>query len=229
MKKLRTPDNIGGVVEYQQYILSLPTNIDIQRFFWGGVVGVSFLTSWEEAGTMTPFEAANHIKEALDSIMPFNLLGTIQAVFRDTLDPAMLLCDGAVYDKVDYPELWEIIPSWSKDATTLTVPDLSGQFIRGLGGAEIIGDTGGESEHVLDIVEMPTHSHTNSPHNHSEITASPFPTLVGAGAPAVYAVSGVGATGLAGVTIDDSGGGEAHNNLPPYYVLAYAIVAKVRP
>lgn len=70
-----------------------------------------------------------------------------------------------------------------------------------------IGKTGGEKKHTLTIDEMPSHGHTVN-----------------------YSASG--GTGL-GVTamgeqlsdsssiIQKTGGGQAHNNMPPYQVVAY--------
>lgn len=229
LERLRTPDEPTGAASFKQVLLTIPIHADIERFLWGALFSISFWSAWEKEGSMSEEDAARFIKDILLSRMEFNMLGTIQAVFREELHPSMLLCDGSVLDKADYPELWEVYPEFSKDATTLTLPDLREQFIRGLGTSEVLGDTGGEAEHVLDLVEMPSHSHNDTGHTHTEVTATPFPTLVGAGAPAVYAVSGVGVTGIGNAILDNTGGGEAHNNLPPYYVLAYAMIVKVLP
>lgn len=227
--KLRTPDAPTDPVVFQQYLITLPVIPDLATKIWGAVTGIAMNTAWVDYGTMSSREAAEYIKQALNSRMEFNMLGTIQAVIRETLDSSMLLCDGSVYNKEDYPQLWEIWPSAMKDAISLTLPDLRNLFLVGATMDYSLGDTGGTAEETLTIAQIPSHDHTSNPHTHSEITATPFPTLVGAGAPAVYAVSGVGATGFETVTINPTGGDEAHNNLPPYYAVVYAVIAKVVP
>lgn len=227
--KLRTPDAASEPVIYQQYLLTLPVNVDIQRFFWGAIIDISFYTAWVETGTMTAREAAEYIKQGLASRMEFNMLGTIVAVTRETLHSSMLLCDGSVYNKVDFPQLWEVLPASMKDATSLTLPDLRNLFLVGAGLDYELADTGGADTVTLTIEEMPSHSHTNSPHSHSEIAATSTIVNGGVEAPAASATPFPTSTGFSSVTIDNTGGGEAHENRPPFYAVVYAMIAKVLP
>ena len=71
----------------------------------------------------------------------FTPIGTIIAVFSETAPANYLICDGATYNKADYPELaahllaltthsqYEV----SGDSTKFKVPDLRGEFLRGTG------------------------------------------------------------------------------------------------
>jgi len=216
--KLRTPDLALVDVTYQQYLITLPTNVDIARYFWGAVSAVSFHTAWVQEGSMSPEEAAFYIKEALLSRKEFSMLGTIQAVIRETLDTSMLLCDGTVYNKVDYPELWEVWPSAMKDVSTLTLPDLRNLFLVGATLDYSLSDTGGEAEVTLDESQMPTHSHTYQlPTFNIDVESVGVPDPTGVGQPALP------------TSTSSAGGGQAHNNLPPYYAVVYAVLAKVRP
>ena len=81
-------------------------------------------------------------------------------------------------------------------------PDLRDRFVLGAGGDYAVGATGGEATHTLTIDEMPAHSHT---------IPNFGPTGNG------WAHTGGGEGG----TTDITGGGQPHNNMPPYYALAY--------
>ena len=91
-------------------------------------------------------------------------------------------------------------------------PDLSGKFITGLGTGDYdtIGNTGGEEEHTLTLAEIPSHNHNLLPDSDGS--------------------SGDGSTATRGAATNDAtlgsglaGGGGAHENRPPYYVLAYVM------
>jgi microcystin-dependent protein len=50
--------------------------------------------------------------------------------------------------------------------------------------------------------------------------------LIGAGAPAPSAIPGVSITGSSSISIDNTGGGQSHNNMQPFRSLRYAIWAR---
>ena len=229
MELLKTPDMPSGGLSFRQLLITVPANADIERFFWGAVSRIGFFSAWQEGGSMTPEEAAEIIKNIIRSRKVFNMLGAVLPVIRDTLDSSMLLCDGSVYNKTDYPQLWDVWPSSMKDATTLTLPDLQNLFLVGAGLDYSLGDTGGTDEVTLTTAEMPSHSHTNTPHSHSEITATPTIGAAITGVPVPSAIPGVGVTGSSGVVIDNEGGDQPHENRPPFYAVVYAVIAKVSP
>jgi len=109
-------------------------------------------------------------------------------------------------------------------------PNLSGKFILGYQNSTYsIGTTGGQAQVTLNINEIPAHNHTiNDPgHLHQ------YATFQGAGHEAsdtnqsqqncVRQINATGKTTVnqTGITINNTGGNGAHNNMPPYYVLAY--------
>lgn len=67
--------------------------------------------------------------------------------------------------------------------------------------------SGGAATHVLTVNEIPAHHHSGS--------------TVGGGS----ALAGPGGYGNASTVTGDTGGGLAHNNLQPYYALAFAMLA----
>lgn len=81
------------------------------------------------------------------------------------------------------------------------------RFLLAAGGEYDAGDTGGETKHTLTVNEMPSHTHN--------VYGSGFD----------YRVSGLGGsvqdTGEPSrpATSSSAGGGQAHNNMPPYLVV----------
>lgn len=153
------------------------------------------------------------------------MLGTIVHC-AGTPPAGLLVCDGTQYNQEDYPALFDVLDSVYKTGSTFVVPDLIHFFIQGADTGEI-NDTGGEEEHTLTVDEMPAHSHSNTPHSHLYTPPVLNLDLESPGVPDILG-AGIGIptqTGTSGVTIDNTGGDDAHNNLPPYVRLTPCIVA----
>ena len=108
------------------------------------------------------------------------------------------LCDGTSYPAAD-------------GTGTVQSPDLRGRFVLGSGqGANLTartnGQTGGAETHTLTVAEMPSHNHQIG---------------IGLASNGTYSGSSIGRV-VTGNT-DNAGGGAAHNNMPPFYVLAYIV------
>lgn len=100
-------------------------------------------------------------------------------------------------------------------------PDLRYKFVLGAGdpnGADepeyTLGETGGEKEHTLTVDEMPTHRHDLKYSN--GILQGGTSNL------------GIRATGNQTTVnfMNDVGGSQPHNNMPPYYVMYYIMCIK---
>ena len=87
---------------------------------------------------------------------------------------------------------------------------IQNRFLYG-SGAKNVGDTGGEENHWLSINEIPAHNH-NGISTKWQSWASNGPTCGPVGGSNFI----VDANGP--FTTNNSGGGQAHNNMPPYYV-----------
>ena len=85
-------------------------------------------------------------------------------------------------------------------------PDLRDRFIVGAGNEYFIGNSGGEKAHILTIAEMPSHTHD-------------VRNVPGKGGSYVNQGGTNGATQT--LTTTATGGGQAHENRPPYYALAF--------
>jgi microcystin-dependent protein len=139
------------------------------------------------------------------------------------------LCDGRTYT--------------APDGTQVTTPDLRNRFIVGAGSEYSVGATGGEKYHTLTVSELPSHYHTVDPpttntttdgaHSHSYSHVWTKPQYNGGledGANTTmydedWATSTNGyhyhKVDIPEFNSGSTGGGQAHENRPPYYALAF--------
>lgn len=154
------------------------------------------------------------------------LTGLIMPICTAGIPAGMLLCDGTIYQRVDYPNLYAAIDlAYIIDADQFMVPDLRDRFVMSSGPLHPDGSTGGSSTHTMTIDELVPHSHDNLPHAHSESAAAPTAIAIGPGVPAASAIPTPGVTGSTSITIESTGGGQPMDILPPFAALRYAVVA----
>lgn len=83
-------------------------------------------------------------------------------------------------------------------------PDLRDKFIVGACGEYAVGETGGAKEVTLTLNQIPNHSHS-----------------IDAGSANSYGGYAAYGSGSGSIKTDGVGGGQAHENLPPYYALCF--------
>lgn len=94
-------------------------------------------------------------------------------------------------------------------------------FLLACGDKYLGGTKGGEATHVLSIDEMPEHNHTQTPHQHNSLRYTAKKVAAGNGYMAVFTAESAngeyqGYTNKVTATNNATGGGLAHNNMPPY-------------
>ncbi len=177
------------------------------------IAQLTFDFSWIEKGD-TVADVVEECFGALDSwYLGLMFVGQVSS-FLGAVPASWLELDGSTYNKVDFPELWEALDSQYRDATTLTLPDLSDLFLASAGsGTYALGDTGGADDHTLVTAEMPAHTHTYLP---PVVDVD----LEGPGVPDVLAAR-LGTPTATGST----GGDTAHENRPPFHAVIMGIFA----
>lgn len=214
----RTPNSSGGLSTCRRLVIP----VEFLPHVYGALDALRFIRSWEETGDVTPDMAVDAMYAVLASWSECFVvgLGTILPVVTATLDAGLLACDGSTYQRVDYPDLYDVLhPSLIVDADSFRVPDLRGRVPVGAGAgvgltSRAIDETFGEETHQITNDEMWSHAHFYS----RPVTTAIVQALIDV--PVI--VSGVpvgGATGAAG-------SGVAHNNMQPSYGVQYAIVAE---
>ena len=101
-----------------------------------------------------------------------------------------------------------------------TWEQIKDRFLLAAGDSYTAGATGGEAQHTLTVNEMPSHTHVQNAHSHT-ITVKKGAGTGGSTTPGLngnvsnssdqkYTSNSITATN------QNTGGGQAHNNMPPY-------------
>ncbi len=144
------------------------------------------------------------------------------------IPPGWALCDGGTYE--------------APDGTWVTTPDLRDRFIVCAGSSYAVGATGGANTVTLTVDQIPSHTHTVDPpatntstdgeHTHTYQGHTMIAKYQGADTadglmrfPASTSTSSNGAhshtVDIPAFTSGATGGGQPHENRPPYYALAF--------
>ena len=165
--------------------------------------------------------------------------GTIvQSAAINTPD-GWLTCNGALLNKLQYIDLFVAIGNLYGGAPTdlsFNLPDLRGRvgigaigngLISGLS-ERLMGASGGAETHTLTTSEMPSHNHTltDPGHRHSYVNNINDQGVTNLGGETAADQEDIGRTtepAYTGLTLDATGGGNAHNNMQPFLVIRYLI------
>lgn len=196
--------------------------LHVNEFWYPHLAGVISALDEPDAWTGTQGEidfVRSEVRRLLASLKgSCVILGSIHPYAGNVSDlpPWALICDGTTYERADYPDLYEILDSaFVISGTQFKTPELSGRFPLSSGNGHSVGDVGGSETHTLTTGEMPTHAHT-----YYQFTFGVDIESVGVPDP-----TGVGQPALPDSTSSE-GGGQSHNNMPPFITLRYYMVAR---
>jgi microcystin-dependent protein len=164
-----------------------------------------------------------------------------------------LLCNGGLVFRADYPRLFAAIGTTynvgGEPGDKFRLPNLQDRVPVGVSGSKPLASLGGEESVTLTPDEMPNHSHAvddpghahtifDPGHGHqskgvglsfvaggSEFISPNGPDVNNYGNPILNNVTGISGTDSAGsnVSLGYEGGGNEHENMPPYIALNYII------
>lgn len=181
----------------------------------GALLDLTYETSWEEFGAVTPADAADAALTMYNRFLveTWSMIGALIPAITASTPPGCLELDGSTYDGDDYPDLYAVLHSeWLNGDGTFTVPDLRGKFPLATSASHAMGQTGGAETVTLTTDQMPSHIHTTG-NSISGVAVSPgeLPVLCPNPLPAY--------TGSAG-------GDGSHNNMPPFLAVRYVLIAQ---
>lgn len=166
--------------EKRCFTVKIPDDLYLVSAFLGQMEDLLNDYSWQKFGSLTEQECAeefNIIFEETSESENNCMIGSV-SVWATEQDPVgYLFCDGATYQKDDYPELWEVLPSQMKTATTFDVPDMRTRTPRGASTVSQVNTTGGNSSVTLTEGNLPPHRHNYSTNGLAPTLDGEIPTL----------------------------------------------------
>lgn len=242
MKGYLTPSSIPPATICRR--ISFPDSEEWLALVTGMISSAIYPFQWQEFGTITPNEAAERCRQMLDEFRRAEgcMLGAIVEYATIEPPPGCLPCDGSIYNRVDYPDLWQVLqPQLKIDSDTFMTPDLRDKFTIGQSDTIPFLTEGGESTVSLTDLQNGVHTHDTLPHSHLDaghahsisVSITTIPVVSPGELPAqapdfLPSLTGVGFASIQPETVivNSSGEGQAHNNMPPYVSLPRCLVAK---
>lgn len=163
--------------------------------------------------------------------MADNFVGEIRVFPFNFAPTGWAQCNGQILPISQNTALFSLLGTFfgGNGTSTFALPNLQGSLpINNGQGAGLsirdLGESGGEASVTLLQTEMPAHAHNVNCATTSN-AASPANAVFGGaarGKPPAYA-PGPAAVAMSPSAVSVSGGGQPHNNLPPYLVLNFCI------
>jgi microcystin-dependent protein len=157
----------------------------------------------------------------------------------DTAPADWLLCYGQAISRTTYAALFGVIGTTfgaGDGSTTFNLPDMRGRFPLGrddMGGtsanrvtataADSIGGSSGLEDHTLTTAQLPAHKHAEN-YDSGSSQAPAYRWNGGTSRTSIIGTGGYTGDGTR-LNTDNTGSGNAHNNMPPYLTLNYIIKA----
>lgn len=183
---------------------------------------------------------ANALSSAMTATLASSVpTGSIVMWFTATPPTGWLVCNFAEVSRATYADLFAVIGTNAgvgNGSTTFNLPDLRGRTPIGVGSgsasdatAHTLNQRAGTETVTLTTPQMPSHTHTIADHSH-ETAESGGKFVVGDAGGTVDNPFASGSdyredstTALASLTPANTGGGDAHSNMPPYIGLYFII------
>lgn len=182
------------------------------------------------AGGAALFGAARRAGAAPASTQAaYPFIGEIAIVAFNYAPAGWALCNGQLLPIAQNTALFSLLGTTygGNGVTTFALPNLQARFPMHFDPTYPLGGVGGEAAHTLTTSEMPAHSHSLTGDANVGTSPNPtglFPARNAAGAPNYG--TGTQPSAMNAGAIANSGGGQPHNNLPPYLTLNFIIAVQ---
>lgn len=196
----------------------IPNSTGFQACVEGALLALTELENWEEFGTATPEECVDAATEMYLQLIKRKCcmpIGSLVWMLTDDIPDYLLICDGSILLRDEYPLLFEAIgTTYGPDVPPyFWLPYMLGRYVWGRE-AEHLGEDDGANEKTIAVENLPPHTHTYIESTFTASAVEPGPAPIG-----VLQSTGIGNTGA-------TGGGEAFNVRPRSLAAIPCIVAR---
>ena len=150
-------------------------------------------------------------------------VGEIRMVGFNFAPAGWALCDGQLLPISGYETLFNLIgTTYGGDGqTTFGLPDLQSRIPFHQGNGMVLGENGGSETVTLTMNEIPAHSHLLEGQSGAGSQSSPAGGVWAASSLDQFS-TGAPTTSMAAL-LQQSGGGQPHDNMPPFLVVNFVI------
>ncbi len=198
--------------------LSVPRDRQILGVITGALHELTKPHNWEQTTGITVDETVVLMQEMYDefAIGSWCMIGGLIHYVTSSPPTGVLLCDGTQYLRVDYPDLYAVLPiSLIIDADNFITPTIQDSFLLASGATYPPEDVGGSETHQLSEAELPSHSHTyNLPTTALDMFTAGPPDPTAIGIPFIPTLTSA------------IGSDAAHENMPPFIAYRCGIIAR---
>jgi microcystin-dependent protein len=152
-------------------------------------------------------------------------LGEIKIVGFNFAPRGYAFCDGQLLPISQNQALFSILgTTYGGDGrVTFALPDLRGRTPIHTGTQNRLGTKAGTETHQLSIAEVPAHTHQLRASKSDGNSGSPSQNVWAANSGGTHFGTANPDSNLSSAALARSGGGQAHNNMQPYLVVAFVI------
>lgn len=160
------------------------------------------------------FEADGTLTQAFKVLMQDVAVAPGAIVFMpvDSVPAGYLVCNGQAVSRTTYINLFTVYGTkfgTGDGSTTFNLPNLQGKFLIGASGVYPVESAGGEAQVTLTEAQLPAHQH-------DAWSGAPRWIFSGGATGDAGSSANIQGTHVNDIKTAAAGGGQAHNNLPPY-------------
>lgn len=222
-----TPDTLPSGTVCRTVLI--PDDIEWLAIVNGALSRLIHASNFEQFGSITPEETAERFQQMFfefrdSECAPVTPIGTITMFGSDTPPAGWLVCDGELYSRATYAELFAVIGEvWGAgdESTTFNVPNFVGKSPWGSGFGGDTGDSAGSPIHIITVAQLPVHSHQQT------VNISTPAVQFAAGSGAIDSFSGVASSDTDPLLTQPVGSGNPISIVHPVRYVPFIIYAGV--